>query len=170
MNRVSFISCALAICCLNSYGQTNSSPATRPLFSPPTLRLRPLSSEPEKLEQARTAVSSEERQSATPVSKPEKISADVGSVAIPNILPGQMSLTRAEKDLDLEIYRRLEQGGYLTRREPRSENVFVRGMGAIWNPEAVQIGKISVSCPIITAIKRKNPLCLINPMVLSASW
>ena len=34
------------------------------------------------------------------------------------------------------------------------------------------VGKTTVSCSILTAIKRKNPLCLINvnPYFLKVSW
>src|SRR2546427_3427217 len=92
VNQVSFISFAVGICCLNSYGQTNSPLALRQLFSPPSLRLRPLNSEPEKLDQVPTAVSSEKPQSPMPLSQREKISTDVGAVSRANVLPGQMYL------------------------------------------------------------------------------
>jgi hypothetical protein len=29
-------------------------------------------------------------------------------------------------------------------------------------PEVIDIGKVSVSCPFVTVIKRKNPLCLLS--------
>jgi len=37
-------------------------------------------------------------------------------------------------------------------------------------PQPIQFRKVSVSCSIITAIKRKNPLCLINPIFLDVRW
>jgi hypothetical protein len=58
----------------------------------------------------------------------------------------------------------------LTRPEPRSENVFVRGVEDIFEPEVVRLGKTTFTCSLLTAIKRKNPLCLINPIFLQLSW
>ena len=59
---------------------------------------------------------------------------------------------------------------YLTSPEPVAENRFVRAAESIWSPEVVKLGKTSISSPIITAIKRKNPLCLLNPLFFQASW
>jgi len=70
----------------------------------------------------------------------------------------------------LALYRRLEQGGYLTRKEIRSENRFERAIDAIFEPEVIHLRKVDISCSAITAIKRKNPLCLLNPIVLNVSW
>jgi len=53
---------------------------------------------------------------------------------------------------------------YLTRPEPLS---FADG---IFRPEVVHLGKTSVSCSLLTALKRKNPLCLLNPIVFQLSW
>jgi len=41
---------------------------------------------------------------------------------------------------------------------------------SVFRPEEFQVGRTTVSCSIFTAIKRKNPLCLLNPLVLSVSW
>jgi hypothetical protein len=59
---------------------------------------------------------------------------------------------------------------YLIQAQPVAENRFVRAAEAIWSPEVVHLGKTTVSCPVITAIKRKNPLCLLNPIFFQASW
>lgn len=40
----------------------------------------------------------------------------------------------------------------------------------IFIPEVVKIRNVRVSSSIITAIKRKNPFCLLNPLVFTASW
>jgi hypothetical protein len=88
----------------------------------------------------------------------------------PDQLPEGMTLFHEDSDFGERIYRRLKEGGYLTRPEPRSENLFVRSMDAVFRPEVVRVGGFSVSCSVITAIKRKNPLCLINPLVVHVSW
>jgi len=73
---------------------------------------------------------------------------------------------------DNELHSRLLRSGqfYLTPPEPKAENAFVRAAESIWAPEVVKVGKTSISSPIITAIKRKNPLCLLNPIFFQASW
>ncbi len=52
-----------------------------------------------------------------------------------------------------------------------------RGNGVMeqWRDGAMErwifhIGKTEWSCSILTAIKRRNPLCLLNPIVLNISW
>ncbi len=83
-------------------------------------------------------------------------------------LPDKMFLSSSER---VQVfYRRLEEGGYLTRRELSSKNVFDRCMDAVFEPEVIHLRKIDVSCSLITAIKRKNPLCLISPIILNVSW
>jgi hypothetical protein len=59
---------------------------------------------------------------------------------------------------------------YLTPPPVKSENRAVRAAEAIWSPEVVKIGKTSIASPLITAIKRKNPLCLLNPIFFQVSW
>jgi len=72
--------------------------------------------------------------------------------------------------VSLRIYDRLEKGGYLTRPALPSEDRLDRLVNTIFVPEPIQFRKVSVSCSIITAIKRKNPLCLINPIFLDVRW
>jgi hypothetical protein len=58
----------------------------------------------------------------------------------------------------------------LTPPEQKSENVFVRAVEDVFEPEVVHLGKTTFTCSLLTAIKRKNPLCLINPIFLQLSW
>jgi len=39
-----------------------------------------------------------------------------------------------------------------------------------FTPEVVHFRKVEVSCSIYTAIKRKNPLCLLNPLFFQVTW
>ncbi|MCI0747852.1 MAG: hypothetical protein L0Y58_20790 [Verrucomicrobia subdivision 3 bacterium] len=87
-------------------------------------------------------------------------------------LQWQDSLVMEEAEFE-RVYRRLEQldrDGKLWTRERKSDNRFVRALDAIFRPEVVRVGNTAFSCSIYTAIKRKNPLCLINPLVVSVSW
>ena len=72
--------------------------------------------------------------------------------------------------LSLQVYERLERAGYLTRPELPTEDRLDRLVNTIFVPQPIQFRKVSVSCSIITAIKRKNPLCLINPIFLDVRW
>jgi len=81
-----------------------------------------------------------------------------------------MALTTYLTESENRIYRRLEESGYLRQPPKDTDNPFVRVATSIFQPTPVRIGKTTVSCSIITAIKKKNPLCLLNPLVLSISW
>ena len=42
------------------------------------------------------------------------------------------------------------------------DSAFVRFVDMVFTPEVVEVGKVSVSSPILTVAKRKNPLCLLS--------
>jgi hypothetical protein len=166
MGKIIFFS---FICsCFCSYGQTNTSLAPEHLFLD---RAELVLDRP-----ARTLAGAAEPGSADAVVS-EKLVRD--SSILPaasvtqsdtNSIPEEMVLSSRERDFNRQIYRRLEEAGYLSKPDPPSGNLLVRATDAIFQPEVVQVGKRSVSCSIITAIKRKNPLCLLNPIFLNASW
>jgi hypothetical protein len=71
------------------------------------------------------------------------------------------------------IYRKLDQmdrEGRLMQPDEPSDNLFARAMDAVFRPEVIKIGDTAVACSVITAIKRKNPFCLLNPMVIQVAW
>jgi hypothetical protein len=147
MNRVLIISCGIVVLCANGFSQSDSSspPSHEPSSLPPL--------------QLRSEVT------LAPASLPPAT-----SLFESGRLGEQMSLTSKASTLDLELYERLARGGYLTAPKPRSEHPFARSLDAIFEPEFIRIGKTTVACSIVTAIKRKNPLCLINPMFFNVSW
>jgi hypothetical protein len=72
-----------------------------------------------------------------------------------------------------KFYHRLEQGGYLTRRPVKSDSLLDRGseiVGGIFTPTVHHLGKTEWTFSLATAIERQNPLCLLNPFVLTVSW
>ena len=81
-----------------------------------------------------------------------------------------MAASTASSEPGARLYRRLEQSGNLNLLEP----IRPRGSGgvidAIFEPEIIRMGKTAVSGSIITAYKRKNPLCLLNPIFFDLSW
>ncbi len=91
-------------------------------------------------------------------------------VAIGGPLSASLSLEGAGMPSEMAFARHLVEEGELTRVEPPSENKFLRPIEAIFEPTPVRLGKVKVSCSILTAIKRRNPLCLLNPFFIQGSW
>jgi hypothetical protein len=40
----------------------------------------------------------------------------------------------------------------------------------VFAPEVIKVGKVKMTGGIIAAIKRKNPFCLLHPLVFAAGW
>jgi hypothetical protein len=60
---------------------------------------------------------------------------------------------------------------YLVRNEPKLDRAFGLFVEDVYRPEVFHLGKIPMSVSVWTAIKRRNPLCLLlNPIVFQASW
>lgn len=81
-----------------------------------------------------------------------------------------MALASRMSDFDMQLFYRLDKAGYLTRPEPPSDNRFDRLMDSTFRPEVFHFRKVDVECSLITAIKRKNPLCLLNPIFFNMTW
>ena len=78
--------------------------------------------------------------------------------------------TLAMSRFDQEIYDRLERNGYFNKPELPSDSRLERFLNSTFEPEVIRLGKVSLSCSAITAIKRKNPLCLLNMIFLRLEW
>ena len=166
MNRLCSL---LFICCAgNLFAQTNSPSPSPHLFSTPQVALRLSNSEPYR----KPVVTANSRLLHFESAQSPDVS--VGSETATNVSPEtSFETTSASGSLSgasLRIYERLERAGYLTRPELPSEDRLDRLVNTIFAPEPIQFRKASVSCSIITAIKRRNPLCLINPIFLDIRW
>ena len=64
----------------------------------------------------------------------------------------------------------MDRNGLVFYPVETSDNRLVNAMNAVFEPEVFHIGKISASASIVTATKRKNPLCLLSPAVFAFSW
>lgn len=82
----------------------------------------------------------------------------------------EFTIDSVTTSLEREVYAKLDRGGYLTRPESGSDIPVVRWLGSTFEPAVFHIGKASVCCSLVTAIKNCNPLCLLNPIVLGVSW
>lgn len=159
-----------------SYGsvsaQTNSSLAPRGWFSLPSAQLRPVSPETHNS----MAIAGQ------PVSLTNTVD-DVGSGVVTmtngstpvanyrnDRLNDQVVLDSYLGEFDYRTYRLLYESDFLKRPEPEPDDLFSRVANEIFKPEPFRIGKTTVCFSVVTAMKRKNPLCLLNPMVLNMSW
>lgn len=170
MNKAA-LSCALICSCLDCLAQTNAASAKslRGLYSLPPIKLRqeetvrpaPRESKPTSIERH--------------VSKDTHLTLRSAEATLPDppttnsVFTTETTDARRKAD-DLELHHWLLKNGYLQPRPPESDNRLVRFMDNTFRPEVIHFRKVSFSCSIVTAIKRKNPLCLLNPIPLNVSW
>lgn len=88
----------------------------------------------------------------------------------PDVLPDRTESDLVPGEFDYQTYRLVHASGFLERKEPENDDLFSRLARNIFEPEIFRVGRTTVCCSVLTAIKRKNPLCLLNPMVLNVSW
>jgi hypothetical protein len=77
-------------------------------------------------------------------------------------LAGNTSLESVLSDGDLHSHVVRSDTFYLTQAKALPDEGVDRFVASIFTPEFFQIGKASVSSPVATVIKRKNPLCLLS--------
>jgi hypothetical protein len=164
MKRMLFLALFMACGCCR--GETNSIPCE--LFRSTRTELRTLSLENHQ-------------------SQPITSTADILTIDVPRVVKTDFDIgrgldqTRMSAEtaansyvggLDPQLYHHLDRNGYLTRPSPPSSNLLVRVTDEVFTPEPILLGKTSTfSCSILTAIKRKNPLCLLNTLpFLQLSW
>ncbi len=71
----------------------------------------------------------------------------------------------------LETYNTRSDRLYLTPEiEPPAQSPLGTNLSSIGEPEVLHLGHRTLSCSAITAVKRRNPLCLVNATVLKMTW
>ena len=165
-----WMTAALMLCCVKGFAQTNSLPQQRSasVLVPPELQKPPSTIEEMLPKHLRVGSERDARTLATWRAEPPRD----GLVHVSMHFYGQIGSEMDDPLFD-PVYRRLEQldrQGRLMQPDEPSDNRFVRAMDSVFRPEVVKIGGVAVSCSVITAVKRKNPLCLLNPMVIGIAW
>jgi hypothetical protein len=141
------VALAMAPCCMAWCSETNSPTHPNPFF-----RVAPVQLRVEQCpKQAQPEPSILERQVSPP---------SVETIAVEAVL--------STDDLHSEVVR--SDRFYLTQVKVSSDGGALGFLEEILKPEVLRLGKVSVSSPLLTAIKRKNPLCLINLTVLQVDW
>jgi hypothetical protein len=160
----------VALYCLSSPAQTNSMPEAQdpPSRQFPEVPLLTLAAEPKPAQPPATTNRLTLLLEMPPPEREKTLLDDFPTTSTG--APHEATSLDSEQAIMLRYYERLELGGYLTRPEPPSDSRLLYVVEPIFQPEPIQVGRTIVSCPIITAIKRKNPLALLNPLVLNVSW
>ena len=168
MNQIAAL--LLIGCAVSAPGQTNSEPCVIELFSLPCPGLRaPAAGSEDSALQTVTNEFVDQKQALPWKLDKEAVLQDNGLLSPTNSTSEVVTLDR-EQALMLRLHERLNEGGYLALRTPPPDNLYGRTMNAIFKPEPVRVGKTTVAFSPLTAIKRKNPLALLNPIVLHISW
>jgi hypothetical protein len=102
----------------------------------------------------------------------EKISANLKAplVSEAGIRVERSTADFRQRDFDFQVFHRLDQQGYFDRPPSLPDSAMARWAQKAFTPEILHIGKTTVSCSLLTAIKRKNPLWLLDPYFLQVSW
>ncbi len=76
----------------------------------------------------------------------------------------------AEGSEDFRRYYAIHGNSGLVLPTPKP-GVITRAFDSVFRPEEFRIGRTAtLSCSVLTAIKRKDPLCLLNPIFFNISW
>ena len=153
----------LCLVAWNASPQTNQDAFHPEWFAPPQLTLRPPVSE------AKPILPLPEFKPQSVVQPLESQTSQPSSSERPTTLAEELNVSGRFRDFDLQIYDRLEKQGCFTKVE-RSDSRIERFVENTFTPEVMRFRKVSVSCSLVTAVKRRNPFCLLNPYVLQLSW
>ena len=166
MKRLFMVSWVVIFCCSDAHAQTNELRAARLLYDVPLPKVRLASMAPEL---STGVVSIERARAELPVRSAERVETAKASTNGLNASIEHHDFGRPEQEF-LQLYHRLDGLGYFERAEAPSDSPFIRWAEGTFRPEVVHLGKTTMTCSLLTAIKRRNPFCLINPVVFQLSW
>lgn len=93
------------------------------------------------------------------------------STATPVSISVEAEAESAEMEAGASHYRWMNGRDLLTRTPPREKESFLQSLARNpFDPEFVRVKGKVISGSMVTAWKRKNPLCLIHPLVLWVAW
>jgi hypothetical protein len=167
----------MAVSCSVCFGQTNSLIAAAQPLRPPTLKL---SDRPARGGGTAANVSSQ-TQLAPPqghLFPPPELKMHELPFITPvasGSLPRQTGAFSSQMSSDINpaqtaVFNRIEREGLLKPRGPTYDSDVERKIAAAFRPQIIHVGHVQIYSPIVTAIARRNPLCLFDPMVLGISF
>jgi hypothetical protein len=142
--------------------QTNSSVAHTRYFNIPTPQLRTLDTNPPS---SRTGL-----QQGEVALRSWPVETRLVDLRVPLSHPLALVGKSDDEDFRLPYGRYHDFDSIIIRPAKVPADPVTRVLYSVFRPEEFHVGRTTVSCSILTAIKRKNPLCLLNPLVLSVSW
>jgi hypothetical protein len=161
MNRITLTAWLVLFFAVTASAQTNSAEACHSLFLVPGSHLRDL---PSDAQSPGRAVSPDKV-----VSAGQAIPDDSAGAMDERLRAVRMSVSTGMDRFDLDLLHKLEQDGSFIR-QPGPPTGLAKFADSVFRPEVISLGKAKFTCTLITAIKRKNPLCLLNPYFLNFSW
>jgi hypothetical protein len=164
MNRILVVAWTLVVPCCDCFGQANSSVAAAQPLPRLTLKLPP---EQNSLAppQGHLFPPPELKLQALPF-RPENVSSP-----LPRQTGAFSSQISSEGNpAQIAVFSRIEREGLLKPQGPTYDSDVERKIAAAFRPEIIHVGHVRITSPIITAIARRNPLCLLDPMVLGISF
>jgi hypothetical protein len=159
--------CGALLHCFVAASQTNCGADLNSLFSFHNVQLRSLTSGTEQASNSLsglTLLQSKPWETSQTSFRSNKLSLESDEFA------AQITSDGFKTDSERRMYRELDEQGYLTRQLSDPERNFDYYFGQVFYPEEFRFGKTTVSCSLVTAIKRRNPLCLINPLFFQMTW
>ena len=151
------------VAAFNAAAQSNSIPPYAQWFSAPAPQLQNLGGEqqPSALEPKISPRDSTSKSSPAQANPGNYVSPAAGSFTLN---------TRGDDRQFQQFILQHPDYGFVPITHPPEDGV-TKTFNAIFKPEEIHIGrKATFSCTILTAVKRKNPLCLLNPIFLHVSW
>ncbi len=145
---------------LSAAAQTNSTTAYQRLFVLPEAHLRTESTEPKS-----SNPDPQPQEVESPSSPTWLESADLGTQSSDATI---VNTNRGGQNYELSYPVEKYAGALIQVRPP--DDAVARFLDSTFRPEPLHLGKVDVSCSILTAIKHKNPFCLLNPIFLNLSW
>jgi hypothetical protein len=158
MNKILLTAYALIASCWVSFGQTNAPAAAQPAPRPALkLPAAPQQTSPDVLLPANTNSPAGQMNSE-----------DTGAATGLNALAERMKLKGNPAKTAASSL--MAQEGLLQAAGPASSSDFDRNMAAAFKPEIIRAGHTQIYSSVVTAVARKNPLCLLDPTFLKISF
>src|SRR6266404_3149279 len=145
MNKPIGFSYALTLLALNACGQPATAPKQRSLFSLPEPQLRPLFPQQglENIAQPKLEPDHLRLEAPAPQTQEAALDPKPSALVSGSLFAEAVSSTR-DAEFNLRIYRRLEEGGFLTRPPVKTDGLLARSKENLANtftPEVFHIGK-----------------------------
>lgn len=172
MNKLCVMPLFLLGLALPLLAQTNVSLPTDRLLTLPQARLRPLIAETQVAAgeaHARYLLNDETTVQRNQATSGRKGVTDPAAGASSGRETAQLEAGTSMDYFDPDLFHHLEQSGCFVHASGPPTGL-ARCVENVFRPEVIRLGQTKITCSLYTAIKRKNPLCLLNPLFFNLEW